>query len=229
MTPVINRVLVVAAHPDDEVIGCGGTIFRHTDENDEVYILFMADGESSRGKDEDYSLLIQERKQSALRSCSILKTNKPIFLDLPDNGMDAIPLLKVVKELECVIKEIRPNIIYTHHMGDLNIDHNITHQAVMTACRPYPETSIKEIYYFEVLSSTECNSPNITNTFIPNYYVDISSTIEHKLNAVNEYKSEMREYPHVRSVKSIENLSLYRGSSVGLYAAEAFMVGRIIK
>ena len=138
-------------------------------------------------------------------------------------------MLRVVQAIEKKVFDIRPNIIYTHHFGDLNIDHQLTHAAVMTACRPQPNFSVKEIYSFEVLSSTEWQSLGIEKAFIPNYYVDITNTIKLKFLALNSYHEELRDYPHSRSLEAVEALAKYRGASVGVPAAEAFKVERIIK
>jgi len=222
----MKKILVVAAHPDDEVLGCGGTIARHSDEGDEVYILFMTDGVSSRKNasvEDEW-----ERHKSMHQSCEILGTQRPQFLGFPDNRMDTVALLDVVKEIEQVINKIQPSIIYTHHKGDLNIDHQITHQAVLTACRPIPKSPVSEIYSFEVLSSTEWPSPSSQSIFIPNRYVDISNYMTLKLKALDAYSEEMRDYPHSRSIGAIESLAKYRGSTMGLMAAESFITERVL-
>jgi len=217
-------ILVVAAHPDDEVLGCGGTVARHVDDGDEVHVIFMSDGVTSRtdiGSNE-----IEIRKQAKKYACNILSIVQPTrFLGFPDNRMDTVALLDIVQILEKVINEIEPEVVYTHHLGDLNIDHKITHQAVMTACRPQPGFCVREIYSFEVLSSTEWST---NNPFIPNYFVDISDTLELKISAIKAYSSELRTFPHARSIESIKALAKYRGASVGIRAAEAFKVERLI-
>jgi len=222
----MRTVLVVAAHPDDEVLGCGGTIAWHVGKGDEVHVLFMTDGVSSRDLLSNESKY--ERNKSAYQSCEVLGAQKPNFLGFPDNRMDTVGLLDVIKEIEKVIDQIQPLIIYTHHGGDLNIDHQITHQATLTACRPQPESSVYEIYSFEILSSTEWASPSVNNAFIPNRYVDISTVMEHKLEALNAYAEEIRKYPHSRSIESVVSLMKVRGSSMGLIAAESFKVERIL-
>jgi LmbE family N-acetylglucosaminyl deacetylase len=220
----MKTILIIAAHPDDEVLGCGGTIIRHVDSGDEVNVLFMSDGVTSRNKNE---LQHKNRNNSALVACSILGTQEPIFLNFPDNKMDSLALLDVVQTVEKIINELKPETIYTHHSGDLNIDHRITHQAVMTACRPQPNFSVKEIYSFEVLSSTEWQTQD-TSPFLPNYFIDITSFIENKRRALNAYVSEMYSEPHSRSIENILRLNAVRGNSVGLDYAEAFMVLRKI-
>ena len=182
-----KTILVIAAHPDDEVLGCGGTMASHVDDGDKVHVVFMSDGVTSRINVNDEE--VKERKQAAINASNTLGVkNKPIFLGFSDNRMDAVVLLDIVQSLEEIIYEIKPEVIYTHHVGDLNIDHKVTHQAVMTACRPQPEFCVREIYSFEVLSSTEWST---NNPFIPNYFVDISDTLELKISAIKAYNSEL--------------------------------------
>ena len=218
-----ETVLVVAAHPDDEALGCGGTIARHIATGDQVHVLFLADGEAAREKAD-----ISYRRDAANRSADALGISERIFLDWPDNKLDSVPLLDVVQSLEPHINRLNPSIIYTHFSGDLNIDHRITAQAVMTACRPQPGSmsALKRILSFEVLSSTEwsTNAP-----FVPNYWIDISATIENKMSALAPYDSEMREYPHTRSYQNVRQLAGFRGASVGVEYAEAFVLLRAVE
>lgn len=220
-----ENILIVAAHPDDEVLGCGGSILHHVCKGDRVDVVFMADGITSRGNKID-SKAHQERNHAAFTSCKILGTQAPIFLGFPDNKMDTLALLEIVQSLEKVISKVKPIIIYTHHFGDLNIDHRITHQAVMTACRPQSDDSVKTILCFETPSSTEWQTPSSGQTFEPNWFVDIKKTLANKLKALNAYEEEIREYPHARSIKNIENISMFRGAAVGMENAEAFMLIR---
>jgi LmbE family N-acetylglucosaminyl deacetylase len=206
------------------VLGCGGTINRHVDSGDTVNVIFMSDGVTSR----NINCLEQDsRNQSAFEACSILGTQEPKFLDYPDNKMDSLALLDIVQAVERIINNLKPDIIYTHHSGDLNIDHRITHQAVMTACRPQPNFSVKEIYSFEVLSSTEWQTQDKL-PFLPNYFIDIAPFIENKRKALHVYSSEMHSEPHSRSIENVLRLNALRGNSVGLDYAEAFMVLRKI-
>lgn len=221
-----KKILVVAAHADDEALGCGGTIAKHSTNGDEVFLILMADGVSSRNAESADDL--QVRNIAAQQAAKILGIKKIINLGFPDNTMDSVPLLEIVKKLEVKIQEINPEIIYTHHYGDLNIDHRITNQAVLTACRPMPESSVKEIYTFEVMSSTEWSQSRI-HPFLPNFYVDVTSTYALKAAALKSYKMEMREYPHSRSIKHLEDLARYRGGCVGLKFSEAFEVVRVIR
>ena len=222
-----KQILVIAAHPDDEILGCGGTIARHVENGDNVDILFLADGVTSRGGVQDNKDII-EREANGEKACSILGANVIKFAKYPDNKMDTIPFLDVVNEIEMVIKQLKPVVIYTHHVGDLNIDHQITHKAVMTAARPQPGCVVREIYSFEVLSSTEWSTPSPASFFIPNRFVDISMTLSKKLFALKSYNCEMHEFPHSRSVESVSILARHRGAAMGMDAAEAFKVERIL-
>ena len=149
----MKKILVVAAHPDDEVLGCGGTIAKHISEGDEVHTLFIADGVKSRTKRVKNDF--EDRNKACNLAQSFLRIKSTNFLEFPDNKLDSIPLLNIIQKIESIIEKIRPKIVYTHHHGDLNIDHKITHNATLTACRPLPDSSVKEIYGFEVISSTD--------------------------------------------------------------------------
>jgi len=220
-----KKVLIVAAHPDDEVLGCGGTILKHTSDGDDVKLVFMSDGETSRinGKDK-----IKERENKAKKAAAILKVNEIFFLKFPDNKMDTIPFLEIVKSIENIINQFKPEIIYTHFQGDLNIDHRITYEAVSTASRPFPGQSVKKLLCFEVLSSTNWNFSSHGN-FNPNYFVDISNFHNLKYEALNSYDSEIRIYPHTRSLESIVSYDKYRGSLFGVNYGEAFILDRSFK
>ncbi len=218
-------ILVIVAHPDDEALGCGGNIAKHVKNGDKVNVLFLTDGVSARIDQTKANK--KERKKAAEKASKTLGIKKTFFKDFPDNKLDELPILEIIKAIEEIVKKIKPKIVYTHHYGDLNIDHKITHSAVMTALRPLPDNSVKEIYTFEVLSSTEWSS-QFKETFSPNMFVDINEFFDIKIKALQAYSYEMREFPHARSYENIKALSTYRGSSVGLNKAEAFMVIRLI-
>jgi len=223
-----KQILAVAAHPDDEVLGCGGTIARHVEEGDKVHVIFMADGVSARGEEHLASNVLEERNQSALKACQILGAETPYFLGLPDNQMDSLTLLDIIQPLEKKLETIKPEVVYTHHHSDLNIDHQLTHRAVMTACRPVPDQCVKQILAFEVVSSTEW-ALGSEAVFTPNYFVTLSSwQVESKLLALQAYQQELREYPHARSIKSVESLLQARGASVGQKYCEGFQLIRAI-
>jgi LmbE family N-acetylglucosaminyl deacetylase len=217
--------LVVAAHPDDEALGCAGTIARHISRGDSVDILFVADGVTSRRAS---SRSKPGRKQAALRCARILGARKPLFLDFPDNRLDTVALLKIVRAIETVARAVAPEIVYTHHRGDLNVDHRITHDAVMTAFRPVPQASIRSILGFEVPSSTEWTPSSAATAFLPTMFVDIAPFQEVKRAALGAYTAEMRPFPHPRSVEAVEALGRWRGATCGVSLAEAFEVLRLI-
>ena len=221
-----KSILVICAHPDDEVLGCGGTVARHITDGDFVHLLVLADGVSSR--DSGNSHEVTRRYSAAMQSVKILGFKTYKFLTFPDNKMDTVPLLDIVQEVEREISLLNPEIIYTHHCNDLNIDHRITFQAVLTACRPIPKSSVKEIYSFEVMSSTEW-APLMGSRFAPSLYVDITKFMDIKIDALRAYSEELRPSPHSRSLNHLKILAHHRGYAVGVEAAEAFEVVRIVR
>jgi LmbE family N-acetylglucosaminyl deacetylase len=221
----MSVILVVAAHSDDEVFGCGGTIAKHIASGDKVHVVFMTNGVGSRNTSFKEA---QERRKASQDVANILGISSTQQFEFPDNKMDTIALLDVVQLIEKVIDKLQPEIIYTHHIGDLNIDHQVTHKAVMTACRPQPGFCVKEIYAFEVLSSTEWQTPNYL-PFIPNTFVDITEYIEVKRKVLEAYNEEMLEPPHSRSIDNAIRLNVLRGNSVGVDHAEAFILIRSLK
>lgn len=216
----------MAAHPDDEVLGCGGTIARHVDAGDTVDILFVADGVTSRN---GTSAEIDRRAASARKAAEGLGAHPPRFLNFPDNRLDSIPLLEIIKSIEEVTAAVLPVRVYTHHGGDLNIDHRVVHQAVVTACRPFSHSQIRSLLSFETLSSTEWATPSGEYQFRPDHFINIHSQLERKLAALAAYSEEMRPFPHPRSLEAVRALAALRGSSAGLHAAEAFMTLRVIE
>lgn len=219
-----KKILIVAAHPDDEILGCGGTIIKYK-KFSEIEVMFMTDGVSSRKKNKSKAL---KRKEESLKLFKFLELKKPTFLNFPDNKMDSIPMLKIVKQIEKKIKKFKPNVIITHFSNCLNIDHKKTFEAVMTASRPLKNTNIKTILSFEILSSTEW-SQNYEDNFNPNFFVDISDLITKKINALKFYKSELKKFPHSRSLKGVKSLAKFRGISCGCKNAEAFYLARHIE
>lgn len=222
-----ETVLVVAAHSDDEALGCGGTIARHVAEGCSVHLVIMTDGVSSRNLTGRNHRAGEQREKAAEEARNILGVSSISYLGFPDNRMDSIALLDVVQALEKEINRLSPDIIYTHHNSDLNIDHRVTFEAVITACRPVPGSKVQKILSFEVLSSTEWRNQN-GNSFWPDYYVNISNYLDTKCRALEAYSDEMREEPHSRSISNVRRLAELRGNSVGLDAAEGFVLVREI-
>lgn len=226
------NILIVAAHPDDEILGCGGTMARFAKEGNAVYPLILGEGITSRDGNRDRQKRAKEIEElkNHIRMANRTVNAKDVFVfDFPDNRFDTVPLLDIVKIIEKIKMDINPDIVFTHHIGDLNIDHQIAFQAVMTAFRPIMGEGAKEIYSFEVPSSTGWNKPSSSNYFMPNYFVDVSETLDLKIKALREYKSEIREFPHPRSTGAVEIFARRWGIQVGLNAAEAFEAVRIIR
>ena len=224
-----NRVLVVAAHPDDEVLGCGGTIARHADSGDQVQILIVAEGSTSRQQERDRAKVRDELSalaKAAQMAGSILGAAGVELLDLPDNRLDSIDRLDLSKHIEHRIQRHQPHVVYLHHSGDVNIDHRLLHESVVTACRPTPGHVVKRLLSFEVASSTEWQPSGSAPAFQPNWFVDISEHWERKRDALVAYSSEMRDWPHARSLEAVEHLARWRGAQVGVHAAEAFCLLR---
>ena len=225
-----NSILVLAAHPDDEVLGCGGSIAKFSDNGAEVNVAFLADGISSRGvvqsklNDE-----LMNRRNAAKKACKILGANAIFFGEFPDNSMDSVPLLRIVKAVEDLIHQYKPAIILTHFFGDLNIDHRKVNQAVVTACRPQLSSPVKTLLFYEVPSSTEWQISHSSLTFSPNWFEDISTTLDRKLAAIAAYNLELHKWPHPRSLEGVKSLARWRGAIIGVDAAESFVLGRQIK
>lgn len=227
----MKTILVVAAHPDDEVLGCGGAMARFATEGNELYTLILGEGITSRylkRKCIESKKELNDLKKQIADANQILGVKKTYAYDFPDNRFDTVPLLNIVKNIEEVKAALKPDIIFTHHYGDLNVDHQLTFKAVITASRPIKGETAKSIFSFEVPSSTEWNAPLSPECFKPNYFIDISKTFKIKTRAMSQYKSELRSFPHPRSIEAIETMAKLRGIQVGLKCAEAFEVVRLI-
>ena len=226
-----QTVLVLAAHPDDEVLGCGGTIARYAHEGAAVHIVFFTDGIGSRQQDRGMVMPSKEalvRRTAAETAVKILGAQSVSFGEFPDNRMDSVDLLDIVQFVEKHVYHHKPEVILTHHVSDLNIDHRLVHQAVVTACRPQPGHLVKTLLFFEVSSSTEWQTPASASVFAPNWFVDINPYMAKRMHALEAYVDEIRPWPHSRSLKAIEYLARWRGATVGVEAAEAFMLGRML-
>lgn len=225
----MKTVLVVAAHPDDEILGVGATAARHIAEGDEVYALILGEGQTSRGmhrQDVDREI-VGALHQNTLESAKEIGYREVYFADFPDNRFDEVDLLDIVKMVEDKIRALKPQIIYTHYSGDLNIDHQYTARAVLTATRPVGDYCVEEIYAFETLSSSEWNFDHSAQAaFSPNVFVDITDYYHQKEAAMKCYVSELCDYPHPRSFTGMDVLSKTRGMAAGMQRAEAFMLIR---
>ena len=220
----MKKILVIAPHPDDEVLGCGGTIAKHVKEGDEVYLCIVTKGYTPDWSEE----FIKNRPKEIKKSNEILGIEKTYFLNFPTAKLDTIPQKELNDSISNIVKEIKPEIVYAPHEGDLSKEHRLIFEAALVATRPKPGSSVKKILCYETLSETEWGRNLIKKMFIPNVYIDISNTLKEKLKAMKAYKSELKEYPHPRSLEIIKALAKKRGSEAGLKFAEAFMLIREI-
>ncbi len=231
MTPDVTQrsILVLAAHPDDEVLGCGGSLARFANEGAAIHVAFLADGVTARGEGATQSAEERRaRRAAAEKACAILGAASTWFGDFPDNRLDTVGLLAIVKPIEALIVRHRPDTVFTHHAGDVNVDHRCVHQAAITACRPQPSHCVRTLLSFEVPSSTEWQPSASGPVFAPDWFIDISATLDRKIAALGAYAAEVREWPHPRSREGVMHLARWRGATVGLDAAEAFVLGRLI-
>lgn len=225
-----QTILVVAAHADDEALGCGGSMARWAGEGRSVHLLLLADGEGARGDAADPALSkkIEKRRAATEVAAKILGVSTVTMLSFADNRMDGVELLDIVKAVESRIDAVKPDTVLTHHAGDVNVDHRVVHDAVLAACRPLPGHCVKHLLFFEVASSTEWRPAGSGQDFVANFFVDIAATLDVKLRALQAYRDEMRSFPHPRSPEAIEALARWRGACCGVPAAEAFVLGRQI-
>jgi LmbE family N-acetylglucosaminyl deacetylase len=226
-----ERVLVVAAHPDDEVLGCGGTMARHVLAGDQVQVVILGEGMMARAGRRDqrtHRAALSALQQQARQAAKLLGVAGLSTHAFPDNRFDTVALLDLIKVVELEKARVRPSIVYTHHPGDLNVDHRRVAEAVQTAFRPQPGDLAPVILAFEVSSSTEYQSPLAGELFRPTVYVDISATLEIKCKAMAAYASETRPYPHPRSLEALRVIARRNGIEVGLEAAERFALVRMI-
>jgi N-acetylglucosamine malate deacetylase 1 len=220
-----RRIAVIAAHPDDEVLGCGATIARHAAAGDEVRILILAEGATSRALARDAVAEAGELRSAGEAAARILGAKGIEWAGFADNRMDGMELLDVVKRIERFLGTWQPQVIYTHHAGDVNVDHQVTQRAVMTAARPLPDATFCTVLQFEIASSTEWGGPVTGTPFVPQWFEDVSDFLPLKLAALDAYGAEMRPWPHPRSPEGVAALARWRGATVGVDAAEAFMLG----
>lgn len=222
-----NKILVIAAHPDDEVLGVGGTIAWYSRiKKDEVYVLLLTEGCSSQYKN-NKSIILKKRKE-AERANKILGVKKVIFENLPDMRLDNLLHIQLNDIIEKYVRKISPDIVFTHH-PDVNKDHVLVFESTMVAIRPVPGLSVKKVYTYASASSTEWSAPLSGNYFISNVFFDISGTFDLKLKAFQCYETEIRKFPHPRAIESIKIYATRDGIAVGLKAAESFMLMRSIE
>ena len=219
------KILVIAAHPDDELLGVGGTAAVHVARGDEVRMAVMCEGISMRYSPERHA----EVQAQARRSAEILGVTDLVLRDLPDQQLDTLPLTQVAGEVEKLVDEFQPEVVYSHFGGDVNRDHQVRAEAVLIATRPYAAPFVREILMYETPSSTEWGSPVVLPAFQPNVFVDISSTLEKKVEAFLCYSAEVREAPHPRSPEALRDRARYWGSLVNRPAAEPFAAVRLLR
>jgi len=228
----MNNIIVVAAHPDDEILGCGGTLLKHVARGDNVFILFVSEGVSGRYRfsNNEHSLQkeILQRQAMAKKVAKMGKIKILDFLGLKNLELHSYPHNYLTNIIIDKFKKIKPDIVYTHYEHDLNIDHYHTFFSTFVACRPNKDFTIKKLLSFEIPSSTDWGIATNNKLFSPNYFIDVHKFIKKKEKLLNQYKFEMRKHPHSRSIKNINSLAIYRGGSIGLKSAEAFQVNRII-
>jgi len=222
----MNKVIVVAPHADDEIIGCGATIAKHIKNGDEVYVIIATN--ASKGSPELYNEeMVKKTRNEAISAHNFIGITKTYFLEFPAPALNAFPEFKISVELFKIFKQILPNIMYLPHPGDIHQDHKAIYRASLVAGRPQGINKIEKIYCYETLSETEW-SPMHEKPFVPNHFVDVTDTFELKCCAMSFFKSQIKEFPHSRSLETFEALAKFRGSTVGVKRAEAFIVERQI-
>lgn len=220
----MSKILVIAPHPDDEVLGCGGTIAKHVSGGDEVCLCIITKAYPPEWSEDD----IKIRREEVLEVSEVLGIKNTYFLDLPTVKLDTIPQKELNEAIAQVMSEVRPEVVYIPHRGDVNKDHRLVFDAAIVATRPKTGSTINKVLSYETSSETEWAAPSVASAFIPQLYVDISDKVEIKLKTLSAYKTELKEYPHPRSLETVSALARMRGSTIGVEAAEAFMVIREI-
>jgi LmbE family N-acetylglucosaminyl deacetylase len=218
------RVLTIAAHPDDETLGSGGTMARLAAQGHEVWVCILTDGVTARHQHIDL------QQECAIKAGDVLGVSNVVFCGLPDQRLDAMPLLEVITPIEKCIAQLEPHVVLTHFHQDANQDHRIAFQATLVATRPVVGTSVEQVLCYETASSTEWAPPFSGSVFSPNVFVDITETLPRKLEAMRQYEGtfagEIRPYPHPRSYEALEAYARRHGAAAGVGAAEPFMLVR---
>ena len=222
-----STVLIVAAHPDDEVLGCAATAARRAARGDAVHVAILGSGLAARAPADDAALASLREDAGAVADMLGVKSVR--FANLPDNRFDTVALLDIVKQVEHWLEDVAPDAVYTHHPGDLNVDHRLTFQAVLTATRPLPEAGVRELYAFEVPSATEWAFQRLEPPFRPSVFEDVTDTIELKLACMARYAGEARAFPHPRSAEALRATARRWGSVAGMAYAEAFELIRWLR
>tara|TARA_Y100000996_G_scaffold279900_1_gene220782 strand:+ start:1027 stop:1719 length:693 start_codon:yes stop_codon:yes gene_type:complete len=222
-----KRVLVVVAHTDDETFGCGGFIKKLSKKKNTIGAISFTDGLGSRS---NFTLKkIEKRKEASINASKILGFNWLAQYNYPDNELDKVSLLEIVKIIEKHKKKFKPHIVLTHNFSDLNIDHRIISESTLTAFRPEPKEKLEQFITFEVPSATDFRVLKNKKNFVPNFFVNIENSLKSKIKAIKIYKDELKPYPHSRSLKGLKNLNKIRGNQCGLKYAEAFEIIRVIE
>lgn len=219
------NILVIAAHPDDEVLGCGAAIIKHAKKGDKVYVCILTDGAKTRYPKK----MANQLKKEALNCSKTLGASRVIFKSLPNQLLDTVAITKVIKTIEQIIEETKPEIVYTHAKNDLNRDHKVVYEATLVATRPIPGNNVKKVLSYFVPSSSEYNDSETENQFIPNVFLNIKNEIEDKIKAASYYGTEMRLYPHPRSKEAMRVYGKYWGIRAGIEYAEPFRLIREIE
>jgi len=226
-----RTVLCVVAHPDDEVLGPGATLATHASEGNDVHVCILSEGVTSRYEEvtEDVEGEIERRTARARAACDELGVADLSIYTYPDNQFDTVPLLELVQTVEAEIDRLDPSVVYTHHHGDINVDHELTCRATLTATRPLAGSPVKRVLAFETLSSTEWAMPEPSTAFQPTTFVDVSETLETKLTALEAYEDELRTHPHPRTLKNVRKNAELWGAKSGIDAAEPFTLLREVR
>ena len=220
-----KNILILAPHPDDEVLGCGGVIRKFSELGHQVFILIVTRGSAKRYSDEK----VQNVRQEALKAHKILGVSDTLFLDFPAPDLDRVSKADMSSKIAEIIKKLEIEELFLPHRGDIHHDHQAVFNAGLVAARPTGGNTVKKVYAYETLSETEWAAPFPSDAFIPTYFVDVTAQFEYKLQAMEQFKSQLRPFPNSRSLEAISSLAKYRGCTVGFNKAEAFMVIRVIE
>lgn len=221
----MKKILVIAPHPDDEILGCGGTIIKNIADGNEVYICIATKGFAPLFNEER----VAENRKDTIACHQHLGIKKTYYLDFPAAMLEKVERYELNGRILNVVKEVQPDEVYIPHWGDMQKDHQMVADACMVALRPKYHPQVKKIFGYETMSETAWNAPNVQNEFIPNVYVDITDYLDAKKEALAYFKLQLSAFPDARSLEAIEALAKYRGALMDMKAAEAFMLIRELK